>query len=298
MKNLIIVVALAIILGVSWYFFMRPSTVEVQPSADSELPAEETSAETQPADDEPLPVEPDGGIGDGAGPIPIVPIGESVEGRTIEAYRFGTGAADILVVGGIHGAYAPNTSALAERIIAEAEADADFVPEGITLHVIPTLNPDGLATGASPEGRFNANDVDLNRNFDCEWEPEGVWRNETVSGGSAPFSEPEAAALRDYVNEVEPDAAIVYYAADGGVYASNCRTGVTAATLNLTNTYADASDYTANEEFDFYQITGDAVNWMASENIPAISVLLSGYQDIEWQINRAGLVAVMDVFAQ
>lgn len=294
MKNLIIVAILALLLGLSWFFFIQPSLTEVsQPADDTEV------SEVEPiGDEQPIPVEPDGGIGDGAGPIPVVTIGQSVDGRDITAHRFGTGATDILVVGGMHGAYSPNTSALAERIIAEAQTNPNFVPAGVTLHVIPTLNPDGLATGASPAGRFNANDVDLNRNFDCEWQAEGMWRSQTVSGGSSPFSEPEAIALRDYVNEIEPEGAVVYYAADGGVYASNCRTGVTQATLELTNTYADASDYTANEEFDFYLITGDAVNWMAKENIPAISVLLSGYQDIEWEKNRAGLVAVMDVFTQ
>jgi hypothetical protein len=295
MKNLIIVVVLAILLGASWYFFMRPSTTDVTQPEDTAMETDEGDVVT---DDTPIPVEPDEGIGDGAGPVPVVTIGQSVNGTPIEAYRFGTGATDILVVGGIHGAYSPNTNALADRIVLEARQNPNFVPAGVTLHVVPNLNPDGLATGASPAGRFNANDVDLNRNFDCEWQPEGVWRQQTVSGGSAPFSEPEAAALRDYVNEVEPEAAIVYYAADGGVYASNCRNGVTPATLELTNTYADASDYTANEEFDFYQITGDAVNWMASRNIPAISVLLSGYQDIEWEQNRAGLVAIMDVFTE
>jgi hypothetical protein len=295
MKNLIIVVVLTIILGASWYFFMRPSTTDVTQPEDAAM---ETDADNVVTDDAPIPVEPDEGIGDGAGPVPVVTIGQSVNGTPIEAYRFGTGATDILVVGGMHGAYSPNTSQLADRIVLEARQNDNFVPPGVTLHVVPTLNPDGLATGQSPKGRFNANDVDLNRNFDCEWQAEGVWRSQPVSGGSAPFSEPEAAALRDYVNEIEPDAAIVYYAADGGVYASNCRNGVTAATLNLTNTYADASDYTANESFDFYAITGDAVNWMAKENIPAISVLLSGYQDIEWEQNRAGLAAIMDVFTQ
>ncbi|MAZ30390.1 hypothetical protein CL655_03890 [bacterium] len=296
MKNLIIAILVVILLVAGWYFFIRPSTTDVI----NQVPAGVTPTD-QPADvtdDTPTPVEPDGGIGDGAGPVPVVTIGQSVGGRDIKAYRFGNGSVDILVVGGIHGAYAPNTSELATRLIAHAEENASFVPEGVTLHVIPNLNPDGLATGASPAGRFNANNVDLNRNFDCEWQAEGVWRSQPVSGGDAPFSEPEAAALRDYVAEITPAAAVVYYAADGGVYASSCRNGVSAETLDLTNTYADAADYTANEEFDFYAITGDAVNWMASEGVPAISVLLTNYSATEWEQNRAGLAAVMDVFAE
>lgn len=295
MKNLALVALLLIIIVAGWYFGVRPATA---PAVTDDTAVIDVADSGTTLSEDPIPVEPDGGIGDGAGPIPVVTIGQSVSGRTIEAHRFGTGAADILVVGGIHGAYAPNTSALAERIITEAESNTNFIPDGVTLHVIPNLNPDGLALGESPAGRFNANEVDLNRNFNCEWQAEGVWQNTPVSGGSAAFSEPEAAALRDYVAEITPAAAIVYYAADGGVYASECRNGVAAATLELTNTYAAASDYTANEEFDFYQITGDAVNWLASERVPAISVLLSNYTSTEWQENRAGLVAVMDVFAE
>lgn len=294
MKNLLIAIIVLLILAAVGFYVIAPESTQPQPDENE---VADTNDE-QVLDDTPIPVEPDGGIGDGAGPVPVVTIGTSVEDRPIEAYRFGTGSTDVLLVGGIHGAYAPNTSALTDQVIRYARTNDDFVPAGVTLHVIPNLNPDGLATGQSPAGRFNANDVDLNRNFDCEWQPEGVWRSQTVSGGAAPFSEPEAAALRSYVNEIEPDAAIVYYAADGGVYASNCRNGVTAATLELTNTYADAADYTANESFDFYSITGDAVNWMARENVPAISVLLSNYTDPEWEQNRAGIAAIMDVFAE
>lgn len=265
---------------------------------ESPAPANDVTTPTETNTDTPIPVEPDGGIGDGAGPIPVSELGTSAGGRPIMVHTFGTGANDVLVVGGIHGAYAPNTSALAEQIIAQAERDSEFVPEGVTLHVVPTLNPDGAATGESPAGRFNANDVDLNRNFDCEWQPEGVWQSQAVSGGDEPFSEPEAAALRSYVAAIEPVAAIVYYSAGGGVYASNCRTGVSAATNDLTDTYAQASDYDAFQEFDFYEITGDAVNWMAKEGIAAISVLLSDYTNTEWEQNRAGVAAVLDLYSE
>jgi hypothetical protein len=289
-----LLVAIVILLAVGAWFALSPNTTDV-----ANEPAETAEpTRTEMVETEPEPETDDAEMDTAPAMEPVVAIGRSREGRDIEAYRFGTGEADVLIVGGIHGAYAPNTNALAERVIQEARTNPNFVPEGVTLHVVPNLNPDGLATGESPAGRFNAEGVDLNRNFDCEWQPEGTWQNRAVSGGGSPFSEPEAASLRDYVRQVDPEAAIVYYSAAGGVYASNCRNGVSDATLELTNTYADATDYSANEEFDFYEITGDAVNWMASESVPAISVLLSNYTSTEWEQNRAGLVAVMDVFAE
>ena len=52
-----------------------------------------------------------------------------------------------------------------------------------------------LIKGDVSSARFNADGVDLNRNFDCDWAPTGTWQNKTVSGGTAAFSEPEAAAI-------------------------------------------------------------------------------------------------------
>jgi murein tripeptide amidase MpaA len=110
-------------------------------------------------------------------------IGTSVEGRSIEAYTFGTGEHNLLFVGGIHGGYEWNTVVLAYAFIDYFTQYPESIPEGITVHIIPSLNPDGIFAvtgleGAFSEaqvteiaptatGRFNAHAVDLNRNFDC-----------------------------------------------------------------------------------------------------------------------------------
>jgi hypothetical protein len=148
------------------------------------------------------------------------------------------------------------------------------------------------------DGRFNANGVDLNRNFDCEWQSEGTWQTRTVDGGDAPFSEPAAAAIRDYVRSNEPAAVVAYYSAAGGVYSSSCRNGILPDTAALTNAYANAAGYPAYEEFDFYEITGDMVNWLAKNDIPGISVLLSDHESPEWSKNRAGVEAVLEYYAE
>lgn len=296
MKNIAIGLGIIIILGLIGYILLGSDTTETSapapaPSADVEIEDRSDTSVVESSDQEDDEME----------DMPrtsVRTIGVSVAGNEIVVNTFGTGPNDVLVVGGIHGAYAPNTSALAERIIRHAEDNEQYVPEGVTLHVIPSLNPDGLANGASPAGRFNDNDVDLNRNFDCEWQAEGVWQNRAVSGGTAPFSEPESAALRDYIEQIDPVAAVVYYSAGGGVYASNCRGGVSSVTAEMTSVYAEAADYEAFEEFDFYQITGDAVNWMAKEGIPAISVLLSDYSSTEWEKNKAGLSVVLETFSE
>jgi hypothetical protein len=99
--------------------------------------------------------------------------------------------------------------------------------------------------------------------------------------------------MRAYVTEHEPTAVVVWYSAVGGVFSSNCYNGVLPETATLTNLYAQASGYKAYKEFDFYEITGDMVNWLAKERIPAISVLLTTHTAVEWDKNRAGIEAIL-----
>lgn len=243
-------------------------------------------------------------------------LGTSVAGHPINAYHFGEGETELLFVGGIHGGYSWNTVLVAEELVDHLRANPDAVPENVRVTVVPILNPDGLdlVTGSVTgnftvadvatsqatlvSGRFNGNNVDLNRNFDCEWQASGTWQNRTVSGGSAAFSEPESAAIRDYVNANRPDAVVTWYSAAGGVYASNCRNGILPETRAIMNAYATASGYPAYENFDFYAITGDMTNWLAKNNIPAISILLTNHQDVEWNKNRAGVEALLDRYAE
>lgn len=226
-------------------------------------------------------------------------IGTSVQSRPIEVYTFGTGDTDLLFVGGIHGGYEANSVRLAEAMIDEFQMRPEMIPPAVTVHIIPVLNPDGLAlptTAADRDRRFNANSVDLNRNFDCKWAPQSSWRSETVSAGTAPFSEPEAAALRDYVALINPNAAVFWHSRANTVYASECHAGVLDSTRLLMNTYATAANYNTVEKFDAYPITGDVEGWFASIGIPAVTVELETRESIEWERNWAGVQATLELY--
>lgn len=252
-------------------------------------------------------------------PDPVVAtstIGYSVEGRAIEAHRIGTGTRPLLFVGGIHGGYEWNSILLAYEMIDHYTADPSQLPANVELHIIPNLNPDGLyaATGLTGRfnatdipnndmhqtglGRFNANDVDLNRNFDCKWAPESTWRGAPVSAGSGPFSEPEAVALRDYVFDIVPKAAVFWHSQANNVYASECQAGVLPETLAVMKAYAEAGGYGAVPVFDAYPITGDAEGWLASLGIPAVTVELETRTSIEWSRNLGGTEAIIDMYAK
>lgn len=243
-------------------------------------------------------------------------IGKSVEGRDIKAYHYGNGSTEILFVGDIHGGYTWNTALLAYKTIDYLQANPDNIPENIKVTVIPVLNPDGLnrvvgtttanfeaaqVTASQAEqvaGRFNANNVDLNRNFDCSWQSSAKWQGMTVSGGSEAFSEPESKAIRQYIEENKLKAVVAWYSSAGGVFASSCKNGVSTETQKLTDLYAKAAGYKAYETYNFDEIPGDMVNWMAKEGIPAISVLLTSHSDIEWSKNQAGIDAVLAHYAE
>ena len=63
------------------------------------------------------------------------------------------------------------------------------------------------------------------------------------------------------------------------------------------NTYAKAAGYKAVDAFDAYEITGDAEGWLASIDIPAITVELATHTSIEWDKNFAGIKALFEFFS-
>lgn len=240
-------------------------------------------------------------------------IGRSVEGRAIESFAYGNGAMNLTFVGGVHGGYEWNSVLLSYEFMDYLEANPEVIPKNLTVTVIPSVNSDGVYKVTGKEGRFtesdvsteketlasgrfNANKVDLNRNFDCKWKPKGTWQSKTVNAGSKPFSEPEAAALRDFVSENNPVAVIFWHSKANAVYASECEKGVLPQTLDIMNAYSKASGYTAVKSFDSYEVNGDTEGWLASINIPAITVELKTHEAIEWERNLSGIKALFEYY--
>ncbi len=234
-------------------------------------------------------------------------IGASVKGRTIEAYTYGKGEEHLLFVGGMHGGYEWNSVLLAYQFMDYLVQNPAVIPANVTVTVIPSLNPDGVYTvtgkvgrfiiadvplkdsAVLASGRFNARSVDLNRNFDCKWKPTSTWKTKTVSAGTGAFSEPEAGALRNFVLENKLSAVIFWHSQANAVYASECEAGILPETLTIMNAYSRASGYPAVASFDQYEISGDAEGWLASINIPALTVELKTHETIEWEQNLAGI---------
>ena len=160
------------------------------------------------------------------------------EGYDIYALRITNEATDregfekpvLFMQGSIHAreyATAEIVSRFAEDLVAGygTRAETTWLLDNTEIHVVPYLNPDGRKFAEQgylwrkntnpnpPEGEdaapFPDYGVDLNRNYDAAWgEIAGGSSGDPASAvyrGSAPFSEPESQAARDYLLSIFPD---------------------------------------------------------------------------------------------
>ena len=218
-------------------------------------------------------------------------IGYSVQGRPIEAYTVGWGARMLVFVGAIHGGSEWATADLVAKAAEYFRLRAADVPPALSLVFIPSANPDGLAAGHRRAARFNMRQVDLNRNWDCAWRPSSKWNGMTVSGGSAPFSEPETRALRNYLLDLRPALVVLYHSRAGTVGAGVCTESL-AASVEVARLVARTTGY-AFSALPFYEVSGDAAGYLNQEGIPSIEIELWTHSNVDWEINLAGMIAMM-----
>jgi murein DD-endopeptidase MepM/ murein hydrolase activator NlpD len=226
---------------------------------------------------------------------PILPIppwfegplvfGRSAGGRSLVAYRLGQGSQAKAIVGGIHGGYEWNTTELVSQTLAYLKTRPELVPDAITLYLVPALNPDGAAAGHDIEARFNANGVDLNRNWDANWEADAVHGKTPVNPGSQPFSEPETRALRDWLIEHHVQALVSYHSKKGEIYGNPA----------LGKALSQATGYPYQPEGVGYPTGGDLVTWCATLGIAAVDIELTDHIHTEWARNLRGLLAFVAI---
>jgi hypothetical protein len=218
-------------------------------------------------------------------------LGTTKNGNDIDVKEIGYGKNHILVIGGIHGSFSPNTITLVETLADYYEANPTLIPEDFIIDFIPTLNPDGVVANT----RTNANGVDLNRNFDCDWKASAEYSGGKVSGGSKAFSEAESQALKSFTEQKRVDAVILYFASEAGgkVYAESCKNQFANETAGLTKAYSSGAEYAYSTTYTASNNTGEIGDWFATQNIPAISILLNDKVNTEFNKNLKGLEAVI-----
>ncbi len=239
---------------------------------------------------------------EGTAVAPEQVIGYSVEGRPITAHPIGDGPIKVVLVGNIHGEFESNTYLLTQQLLEHFRSYPDQVPTRVSLWIIPTMNPDGLATGH----RWNANDVDLNRNADTDldgcalndWSPDtvGLEGPHPGAGGAYPFSEPETRAIRDFLDSAW--IVVFYHSAAGAIFADTCQRH--APSTRLAEALSEGTGYPVPEGgWAGYPVTGDFGDYLAGEGVAAVTVELTDHEDAEFERNLAGvqglLAAVEDI---
>lgn len=123
-----------------------------------------------------------------------ITIGMSTLGRPIVAVQIhDSPQRPVIAVGSIHG-----DESMGLKVVERLRSGSD-IPDDLNLWVIPTVNPDGLASAV----RGNARGVDLNRNFATEdWR--AVGEGSEKYSGEEPASEVETQAVQQFFLEQQP----------------------------------------------------------------------------------------------
>jgi murein peptide amidase A len=126
-------------------------------------------------------------------------VGRSVENRPIDLFEMGSGDEVILIIASIHGNEKAGTPLVRQlmRFLLQNPVLLDIKK----VLVIPVSNPDGFYR----HSRFNANGVDLNRNFPASN------RVRNVVFGLEPMSEPETRAIIQVIDQFAPDRIITLH---------------------------------------------------------------------------------------
>ncbi|WKZ51924.1 MAG: M14 family metallopeptidase [Anaerolineales bacterium] len=226
-------------------------------------------------------------------------IGKSLEGKSLDVYRFGTGPTARVIIGAIHGGYEGNTATLVYLLRDDLRSGSITVPEDITLYLLPVFNPDGFYDYLDlPAGRSNARGVDLNRNWDAlwqaDWDRTGCFAAAPISAGESPFSEPETRALRDFLLENRVDALISYHSAMSAIFAGG-RPEPDPASDSLARALSQVSAYLYPPINDpGCQYTGQLIDWASANGIAAVDVELTDHKSNDILINRKVLEAFLN----
>lgn len=207
-----------------------------------------------------------------------VSIGKSVLEYDIWLFRFGNpNGSAVLWDGQMHGNedYGSEILLLIAQWLFSGDSAAQRILENNYILMIPVVNIDVW-------GRYNAHDVNLNRNF------ETGWNKGAEHPGSSPYSEPETQALRNAFQDYNPDFYVnLHQGANGyfSYYSGGNRTLVSEVTNRAKQIASDLGmspyrvhlmDGTGFAIGDAYSLA-NASSWLAEVDPEYV------HTDVEWQ---------------
>jgi predicted deacylase len=140
-------------------------------------------------------------------------LGRSVQGKDIPMYTLHGAGRSVLVIGGVHGN--EQTSVDVAIGLLELLQGNPSLARGRTIAILPNANPDGYER----RSRFNANQIDINRNFAAtNFKPA---MQAGFRAGTRAASEPETLAIVRAIEIIRPSLLISIHSIDKGRECNN-----------------------------------------------------------------------------
>jgi hypothetical protein len=238
--------------------------------------------------------------------FPYFEIGKSVQNQPIKCFKIGNGQKKILYVFGIHGNEV-GTVKLAYHFLIWANKNITKFKKH-TLFIIPSLNPDGYKKAIqNPEyfkggktGRFNANNVDLNRNFSTpSFQKKSLWsfgknysENTEIYCGEFGNSEPEIKSLTKFIKNQKIKILFMFHNAGQDVMGNKNETS-----QKLTKIYSKKTGfrYISDNKWKLLKQTGTAKEWCEVNKIAYVEVEGSARWGSDWKKQKPALIATINI---
>jgi predicted deacylase len=180
-----------------------------------------------------------------------------------------------------------------------------------TFYVIPTLNPDGYARARkNPDywrggmvGRFNARNVDLNRNFPTpSFQSQSTWGRgknygEKIVVNCGPYgaSESEMQALIKFVHDKNIQFYFAFHNSAAAVLGNALPQAQTAS-----QAFSAASGYSweSNKDWQALKQKGTAKEWFELQNMPYLEIEGRYRWGSDWRHQLAGIQATLSSIRQ
>ncbi len=235
----------------------------------------------------------------------LTSIGKSVEGRDIWKIRISgdlknaSALPAAIFMGGHHAREHVSIEMplfLARHLVekhAAGDAEVTRLLSGRDVHIIPVVNPDGaehdVSTGSYQYWRKNRGrnengsfGTDLNRNYSYLWGMGGSSQNPDAETymGTAPFSEPETRAIRDFVDaQTNATMLLSFHTFSelilypwGGTDDPVADERDRSVFVTMAKTMAKWNNYAPMQSSELYIATGDTADWAyATHNIFAFT---------------------------
>jgi hypothetical protein len=233
-------------------------------------------------------------------------VGLSAGGRTIGLIEIGEGEKPVLFVGQIHGNEV-GTQKLVLRLAHWLEKNHERWPH-LKFILIPSINPDGAREAERSRGlfshgrlgRFNGNNVDLNRNFDVpNFKSDSHWNRgrgyaerEPVFCGERGGSEPETTLLCRLAKVHEPELSVFFHSV-----ASDVNPGNDDRSRELAKIFSEVSGYEnySHERWLKLEQTGTAREWFSRAKLPYLEIEGSVRWGSDWKKQKAAIEACIDL---